>query len=997
MTTAMSPEPADIDARVAVVGMAVRFPGASTPADFWRNLIAGAESITRLPVAEAASYVPACGLLDDPDCFDAALFGYAPRDALIIDPQHRVFLECVWEALEHAGYDPARYPGKVGVYAGGSQTGYAELLRARRDSPLLADVDDFELRLGSGIDFLTTRASYKLGLRGPAVTVQTACSTSLVAIHLAGQALLAGECDLALAGGVTVHVPAYFGTFSESGILSADGYCRAFDAAADGTVGGDGAGVVALKRLPDALADGDSIHAVILGSAINNDGADKIGYTAPSVTGQADAVSTALRLAGVGSETIGYVEAHGTGTPLGDPIEIAALDAAFRAARGAGPGPDAGCRIGSVKTNIGHTDAAAGVAGFIKAVLALEHRALPPSLHFERPNPKIGFASTPFEVNDVLCEWTGPTPLRAGVNSLGIGGTNAHVVLEEAPVPEPPRRTRTWRLVPLTARSRSALDAVAADLAGELAAEPGTQLADLAWTLQIGRRHREVRSFVVTDDTGSLASALADCGRRVTTARPERRPTAFVFPGQGGQYVGMTRQLYAHEPVLRAHVDECARLFTPALGADLRNLLYAEPGDALAAERLQAMTLAQACVFTVEYALARLWERWGVVPDAVAGHSLGAYAAACVAGIFDLPDAVALVAARGRLLQDLPPGAMIAVTLPEAEVRGILAPGLSVAAVNGPDQCVVSGPQDAVARLAESLEQHGVEVRRLHITAAAHSALVDSAVPAFNDAVAALRLNPPTLPVVSDHTGTWLSAHEACDPAYWAAHLRGTVRFGEALGTLLAGGERHALVEVGPGGTLVSLARRHPAYARTDLLLTSLPHAAADEPEHARLLDTAGQIWSSGHDLDWEALNEGERHRRVPLPTYPFQRLRFRVDPDPTVPVAIEPVAPRDADDEDDEYTPPRGATERAVAAAFERVLGTTRVGARDSFLDLGGDSLIAARLTAWIRAEYGVAATVRQVFKTPVVEALAALIETHAAAGTPSAPGTLLETDDVR
>lgn len=974
----------DLDTQIAVIGMAVRFPGARTPAEYWRNLAEGVESVVRLPVPDGARHQPAGGLLDDPDCFDAEFFGYAPREALIIDPQHRVFLECAWESLEYAGYDPARYPGAIGVYAGCSQTEYGAVLRSRKDSPLLRDIGGYEMRLGSGLDFLTTRAAYKLGLRGPAVTVQTACSTSLVAIHLASQALLAGECEMALAGGATVHVPAYCGEYSENGILAADGRCRAFDAAAAGTVGADGVGVVVLKRLADALDDGDTVHAVVLGSAINNDGTDKIGFTAPSVTGQAQAVAAALRVAGVASDTVGYVETHGTGTPLGDPVEIAALAEAFRAVRAAtAAAPPPRCWIGSVKTNLGHTDAAAGVAGFIKTVLALSHRRLPPSLHFEKPNPAIDFAATPFAVNTRLREWTSAGPLRAGVNSLGLGGTNAHAVLQEAPATVPARPTRTWRLVPLSGRTRRAPAVLAAGVADQLAAEPAADLGAVAWTLQNGRRHHGHRTFAVAEDATALARALRALPGTVGPAGAGApQPLAFVFPGQGGQYVGMTGQLYAHEPTLRACVDECARLFAPVLCTDLREVLHAAPDDASAALRLQPMTLAQACVFTVEFALARLWQRWGVVPDAVAGHSLGAYAAACVAGVFDLPDAVALVGARGRLLQDLPPGAMIAVSLSESDLRELLEPGLAVAAVNSPDQCVVSGPRDAVARFADALETRGVEVRRLRISAAAHSVLVDPVVAAFHDKVAALRSHPPSVPVLSDHTGTWLTDDQARDPGYWAAHLRGTVRFDAALAELLRGPVRHALLEVGPGRALTSLARRHPAYHRAGLLLTSLPHATQDEPEAAHLLRAAGRLWQDGRDLDWPGLNDGERHRRVPLPTTPFQRSRFRVDADPAVPIAIEPAVPEDAygDEGDaDTYVEPRGATERAVAAAFERTLGTVRVGAGDSFLSLGGDSLIGARLTAWIRREYGARITVRQVFKSPTVEALASLIDAYA------------------
>ena len=979
------------DACLAVVGMAVRFPGAIDLGAYWRNLAGGVESITRFPPPPQAVHVPACGLVEAPDCFDAEFFGYAPRDALIIDPQHRVFLECAWESLEHAGYDPARYPGPIGVYAGSSQTGYAELVRARRDADLLAGVGDFALRLGSGLDFLTTRVSYKLGLRGPAVTVQTACSTSLVAIHLAGQALLAGECDLALAGGVTVHVPAYPGEYSPDGILSADGHCRAFDAAAGGTIGGDGAGIVVLKRLDSALADGDTIHAVLLASAINNDGADKIGYTAPSITGQAEAIATALRLAGVPAHTVSYVETHGTATPLGDPIEIAALSSAFHGSPAPGE-PPGHCWIGSVKTNIGHTDAAAGVAGFIKAVLSLEHRQLPPSLHFTRPNPAIDFGR--FEVNTRLRDWVSPhSPRRAGVNSLGIGGTNAYALLEEAPTRSRSAARRPWRLVPVTGRSRRALEAACTRLAHRLGEADPPDLADLAWTAQIGRRHHAHRRYVVASGAADLVAGLTAQDAPAGNATRQARPVVFLFPGQGGQYVGMTRELYAHEPVFTAAVDACARLFAGPLRADVREVLYGDPADPVTVDRLAPMAMAQACVFTVEYALAQLWRHWGVQPDAVAGHSLGAYAAACLAGVFELSEAVALVAARGRLLQDLPDGGMIAVPLAERHVREWLRPGLTIAAVNGPEQCVVSGHRAEIDGLLGALRDREIDARALRISAAAHSVLVEPALPRFRAAVAALRPREPAIPVVSDHSGTWLTGEQATSPAYWADHLRGTVRFADALATLLTGEQPWTLLEIGPGRTLATLAKQHPTYASRHTTLTSLPHAAEEAPEYPHLLDAAGRLWLTGHELTWAHLHDGESPRRVPLPTYPFQRMRYRIDPDPAVPVTIEPLPERagasGADELDDPYVALRTTTEQAVAGAFEAILGVHRAGATDHFLDLGCDSVTAAQLTAWIRRTYQLPITIRALFKTPTVAELARVLDAGLASGEPPATAT--------
>lgn len=942
---------------LAVIGMAGRFPGASDVDAFWRNLAGGVESITRLP-GEAGGHVPACGILDDADCFDADFFGFAPRDALLLDPQHRLLLECAWHALEHAGYDPARAGGPVGVYAGSSQTAYPQYLAAHRAE--LDGVGDFALRLGTGMDFLTTRVSYKLGLTGPAVTVQTACSTSLVAIHLAGQALLAGECDLALAGGVTAHVPAYAGEYSADGILAVDGHCRAFDAGATGTVGGDGVGLVVLKRLDDALADGDTIHAVVRGSAVNNDGNDKIGYSAPSVSGQVGAIGAALALAEADPASVSYVEAHGTGTPLGDPIELAALVEAF--------GPDAGSTfLGSVKTNIGHVDAAAGVAGFIKTVQALRHRQLPPSLHFTTVDPAVDFGG--FEVVTALRDWQPAGPARAGVNSLGIGGTNAHVVLEEAPPRRTSTPTRPWNLVPITARTPSALSRAVENLAGVT----GLPVADVAWTMQVGRRHHEYRRFAVVAAGTALAEALAAdlIGGRTPAGRG---PVVFAFPGQGGQYPGLTRRLYEDEPAYAAEVDECAALFAPHLGHDLREVLFGRHPDAEAL--LAAMSMAQASVFTVEYALARLWQRWGIRPDAVVGHSLGAYAAACVAGVFDLPDAVRLVALRGRLLEDLPPGSMIAVPLPEADLLDLLGDELAVAAVNAPDQCVVSGPADAVERFEKLLATRDVEVRRLHISAAAHSTLVDAVRPDFHAAVAAMRLNPPSLPVISDHTGAMLTAEQAADPAYWADHLRGTVRFAAAIEVALADPDATVL-EVGPGRTLTTLAARHPAHGPGHTCVASLPHAADPRPEPAHLLEAAGRLWVAGHELDWAGVHDGEQRHRVPLPGYPFQRLRFRVDPDPAVPIRIEPVDRALDENPADDYEPPRTEIEREIAGRFEHILGVERVGLHHNFLRLGGDSLIAAQLAAWIRTSYQVPLSVRTIFTSPTVAGLAGLVTT--------------------
>lgn len=873
---------------IAIVGLAGRFPDARDLDEFWQNLKSGVESLVPFSDADldAAGIAPALRsdpnyvrrgtVLEGADLFDAAFFGISPREAQILDPQQRIFLECAWEALEHAGHAPGTFDQAVGVYGGMSMNSYL-ISQVLRDPALVATVGGYQLMLGNDKDFLCTRVSYKLDLHGPSMTIQTACSTSLVAVQVACQALTRGECDMALAGGVSLSFPQRGGYLYQEGmILSRDAHCRPFDANGGGTRAGAGCGIVVLKRLTDAVADRDTIHAVIRGAAINNDGAGKAGYTAPSVDGQVEAIATAQMLAGVDARSIGYIEAHGTGTPLGDPIEIAALSQVFRATT-----PEVGfCRLGSLKANLGHLDAAAGVAGLIKAVLVLQHREFPPLVNFKEPNRQLDLAHSPFCASAEASPWpAGPEPRRAGVSAFGIGGTNAHVVVEEAPPAAQGQSTtgRKEQLFVISARSATALDAAAARLTQHLRRHTDQALADMAWTLQAGRHAFAHRRIVVAADHAAAIAGLVEaqhppayCGFHEGGARP----IAFLFSGQGSQFAGMGAGLYQGERVFREAVDQCAEALQPHLGLDLRSVMYAPFGDT----RIDETHLAQPALFVTEYALAMLWQQWGVRPAALLGHSIGEYVAAHLAGVISLRDALAVVAARGRLMQVLPAGRMAAVHLGSSDLAGLVdASGVEIAAANAPGLCTVSGPGDAVTSLLERLGAQGIESRVLHTSHAFHSAMMEPVLERFTDIVAGVQLHAPSLPYVSNLTGTWISAEEACSPAYYARHLRNTVQFESGLRTLAANPALHFL-EVGPGGALASLARMSLGKDGAKRVLASLGRADENRPDVPAMLEAAGRLWLAGVPIDWRGLHGDTSPRRVALPTYPFERKRFWVE-----------------------------------------------------------------------------------------------------------------------
>ncbi|MGB8321836.1 MAG: SDR family NAD(P)-dependent oxidoreductase [Candidatus Acidiferrum sp.] len=878
---------------IAVVGMAGRFPGARNLTEFWRNLRNGVEVIRPFSDAELLAagvsheelenpeYVKSGVLLEDVDRFDAAFFGFSPRDASIMDPQHRLFLECAWEALENAGHVPGEFAGSIGVYAGSGMNAYM-IHNLLTNAVLVESAGLFLIRqTGNDKDVLATRVSYELNLQGPSINVQTACSTSLVAVHLACQSLLNQECDMALAGGVTIEFPHGRGyVYREGEILSRDGHCRAFDAEASGTVFSSGGGIVVLRRLADALADRDTIHAVILGSAINNDGARKAGYLAPSVEGQAEVIAEALGVAGVEPRDISYVETHGTGTRVGDPIEIKALTKAF-----GGEGAGRNCAIGSLKASIGHLDAAAGVAGLIKTVLSLEHREIPASLHFRQANPLIDFAHSPFYVNAELAEWKATRgPRRAGVTSLGIGGTNAHVILEEAPiVPDTPEGTggdKRHELLVMSAKTTSALERLGENLCSYLEENPRVALKDIAHTSQVGRKALTHRRVVVAGNNEEALRLLkkAEVGRVFSgQVSPKTLSAVFLFSGQGSQYVNMGRELYQTEPVFRAAIDLCSQNLLPELGLDLRGLLY--PGDeeaSEAAEKLSRTRYTQPGLFAIEYALAQWWIAHGVEPAAMLGHSIGEYVAACLAGVFTVEEGLHVTAVRGRLMDEMPRGSMLSVSVSAEELR--IPTELSLAVVNGPTQCVVSGPSEAVQTFAKELEKKGVTCRTLHTSHAFHSSMMDPMLETFRGEIEEVSLRAPKIPYISNLTGTWITAEEATTPDYWSKHLRSAVQFSRGLSELFGDGSR-AYLEVGPGQVLTSLTRQHAARPKMARVFASMRHPQEQISDAAFLLGTMGQLWIAGCSIEWKKLHGDETPRRIPLPTYPFERQRFWIEP----------------------------------------------------------------------------------------------------------------------
>jgi len=882
-----SGEPYESTDGIAIIGMSGRFPGARNIEEFWQNLRDGAEGISFFSDQELEAagvsrslldnpdYVKARGVLEDVEMFDATFFGFTPKEAEITDPQHRIFLESVWEALERAGYEAEGYKGSIGVYAGVSWNNYL-LVNLMSNREALASVSNYQAVIGNDKDYLPTRVSYKMNLKGPSVNVQTACSTSLVAVHLACQSLLNYQCDMALAGGVSISLPQKAGyLYQQDGIGSPDGHCRAFDAQARGTVSGSGVGVVVLKRLEDALKDGDCITAVIKGSAINNDGSLKVGFTAPSVDGQAQAIAEAQAVAGVNPETISYIETHGTGTPLGDPIEIAALNQVFRDSTD----QEQFCAIGSVKSSIGHLDAAAGVTGLIKTALALKHRLIPASLHFHTPNPEIDFLNSPFYVNSQLKDWSSsPHPRRAGVSSFGIGGTNAHLVLEEAPLVRPTDGGRKWQLLALSARTKTALDVAAHNLARHLGLHSELGLADVAYTLQVGRKAFQHRRAIVCDNLGDAVVKLGSSGGKQVyegVVEGKGREVIFMFPGQGAQHVNMGRGLYEANATFRRTIDACAEALKAELGLDLRDVIYPEKGmEEEASKRLNETSLTQPALYAVEVGMARVLMKRGVRPGAMIGHSIGEYAAACVAGVLRLKEGAKLVGARGRLMQRTAEGGMLWVEESEEEVKRRLRGGLSIAAVNGRRLCVLSGRVEAIEPMEEELRGEGVGSGRLSTNRGFHSELMEEVVKEYEEEVRKVERGEAEIEYISNVTGKRIREDEIKDSRYWGRQMREAVRMKEGIEELVKGKEV-VMVEVGPGRTMSGMVEREVG---VEVEVISVNRRGIGEGGEEEIEEAIGKIWAAGSKVEWEEGYAGERRRREELPTYPFERKRYWIE-----------------------------------------------------------------------------------------------------------------------
>jgi 3-oxoacyl-(acyl-carrier-protein) synthase/malonyl CoA-acyl carrier protein transacylase/acyl carrier protein len=875
---------------VAIIGIAVRMPGAVNVEQFWENLKTGTESISLFSkdemlesglspeIVNHPNFVAAKGIMDDVEMFDANFFGISPREAELMDPQHRVLMECAWAAMEDAGYIPEKFDGRIAIFTSAGMNTYLPF-NLMSNPHLLEQVGGFELSIYNDKDFVPTRIAYSLNSQGPAIDIGTACSSSLVSTHLACQHLLTYQSDMTLVGGITIHLPQKMGHIHEPGAAySPDSHCRPFDATPSGLIDGNGAAVIILKRLEDALRDGDKIHALIKGSAINNDGSDKVGYSAPSINGQAEVILEAQAAAGVDSSSIEYIEAHGTSTPLGDPIEMAGLTQAFRVSTD----KTGFCGIGSVKSNIGHVDKAAGLAGLIKTTLALENELIPPSLNWQKPNPKLQIEQTPFYVVDKPKSWKrSKTPRRAGISSFGVGGTNAHAILEEAPIIHPSSESRSKNIITLSAKTKPVLEEYAKNLVNHLINYPSINLADVASTLARGRKtfpHKLVLTCSSIDEAISGLKA-SKSNEEKSTPKP-----IFMFTGQGSQYAGMAKALYQDEKIFKNAIDACANSLEPLLGKDIRTILFPDSQDIEKSNQLlQETSITQPCLFAIEYALAKLWIHWGVKPKAMIGHSLGEYVAACIAGVFTLEDALKLVVKRSQLMQEMATGAMLSVPLSAKMILDDfqrLHLALEIAAENGPNLSVVTGPKHLIEQYQLELESRDVTSQILKTSHAFHSSMMEPMLSAFNSLLSTVKFNEPTIPIISNLTGTWHSAVELKNPQYWCDHLRKTVLFSQGINRIITEIQNPLFIEIGPGRTLCQLTQLNQDDSfDSSSIIASLPQAMEHKNASDFLLESLSKAWLKNQEIDWDSFYEDERRLKVSLPTYPFERTQYWIEP----------------------------------------------------------------------------------------------------------------------